>query len=106
MSHSFYYNLKQVLCQGCTQTDKDTLASNEQVWIRGKVYGKASFENNWKIFPLWAFRQWNSACVTTTTRGVGYFRPEWKTLIGLLSCLSLCLYCSSDLEYLEYLEYL
>ena len=82
MSHS--NNLKQVLCQGCTQTDKDTLANNEQVWIRGKVYGKASFENNWKIFPLWVFRQWNSACVTANTGGVGYFRPEWKPLISLL----------------------
>ena len=69
-----FFPESQVLWQGCTQTDKDTLANNQQQWIRGKVFGKSSFENNWKIFPLWSFMEWNSACITASTVGEGYYR--------------------------------
>ena len=70
-----------LLLQGCTQTNKDTLANNHQQWIRGKVYGKSQFDNNWKIFPLWSAMEWSSGCITATTEGEGegggYYRQSY-----------------------------
>ena len=54
----------------------DTLANNHQQWIRGKVYGKSQFDNNWKIFPLWSAMEWSSGCITATTEGQGYYRQS------------------------------